>query len=150
MADDSEEWISARDAVKLLKPVTGGEYSAQMTICERANDGLIRSRALRYVADGDERDNVGLKQGFWRHRGHTGLEQNWNTGDFAFWSDRDTYCRAYGVEFLRADIMKMVPAPSAIAEQPTAQTANLPAKRFLLGTAVRSCGTNSEILSRSP
>jgi hypothetical protein len=44
MVDDSEDWITAREAVKLLKPVTGDEYSAQMTICARAYDKLISAR----------------------------------------------------------------------------------------------------------
>src|SRR5262245_14415489 len=121
MADDSEGWISAWEAVQLLKPVTGGEYSARMTIAERANDGLIRSRAARFVAGKNkEQDDVELLRPFWRHRGGDALKQNWRTGDFEMWSDRDTHCRAYGVQFSRQDIMKMVPASSA-AKQPDAQ-----------------------------
>src|SRR5262245_61777305 len=127
MADD--DWISAREAVELLKPVMGGEYSAQMTICERANDGLIRSRAARLVLRDKVRDDVELLRPFWRHRGGNALKQNWITGDFELkqnwitgdfemWSDRDTHCRAYGVQFSREDIMKMVPASSSAAKQP--------------------------------
>jgi hypothetical protein len=34
MADDSEEWISARDAVKLLKPVTGLGFRKAIIVLE--------------------------------------------------------------------------------------------------------------------
>jgi predicted nucleotide-binding protein len=116
MADDSQYWISAWEAVQLLKPVTGGEYSAQQTIAERANDGLIRSRAARFVAGKNkEQDNVELLRPFWRHRGGNALKQNWRTGDFEMWADANTHCRAYGVQFSREDIMKMVSA-SLLAE----------------------------------
>jgi predicted nucleotide-binding protein len=118
MAEDSEDWVSAWEAVQLLKPVMGSEWSAQRTICERAHDGLIQSRAARFVeGKNKERDHVELLRPFWRHRGGNALKQNWRTGDFEMWSDRDTHCRAYGVEFLRADIEKIIPPASSAALQ---------------------------------
>jgi predicted nucleotide-binding protein len=133
MADDSDDWITAREAVKLLKPVTGGEYSAQKTICERANDGLIRSRAARFVAGKNkEQDDVELLRPFWRHRGGDALKQNWRTGDFEMWADRDTHCRAYGVQFFREDIMKIVPA-SLAAEQPDVQASKPRGEKIFIG-----------------
>jgi hypothetical protein len=58
--DDSEVWEGAWKAVQLLKPVTGGEYSAQMTICERANDGLIRSIGEKFICQGKVEHDVEL------------------------------------------------------------------------------------------
>jgi hypothetical protein len=136
MADDNEKWISARDAVKLLKPVTGGEYSAQMTICERANDGLIRSRAGRFIYDTQRKDDFELPEWFWWARGGAALTANWNTGYFETTHHRFRYdsvnCRAYDVQFLRADIMKMVLASSAV-EQPNAQTTKPPGEKIFVG-----------------
>src|SRR5262249_47154022 len=95
------------------------------------NDGLIRSRAARFVeGETKDRDNVELLRPFWRHRGGTGLKQNWRTGDFEMWSDQYTHCRAYGVQFLREDIMKMVPASSA------AQQSDAPPQSSARGTKI--------------
>jgi hypothetical protein len=80
--DDSEVWEGAWKAVQLLKPVTGGEYSAQMTICERANDGLIRSIAEKFICQGKVEHDVELPAWFWWARGNANLKQNWNIGDF--------------------------------------------------------------------
>jgi predicted nucleotide-binding protein len=117
MADDIEAWVSAWEAVKLLKPVMGGEYSAQMTICERAHDKLISARAALLVVEDhnwrpvkiSERNDVEVPANFWWARGNQALKQNWSTGDFETWIGEEVQHRAYGVKFLRSDIMSMVP-----------------------------------------
>jgi len=122
MADD--DWISAREAVKLLKPVMGGEYSAQMTICERANAELISARAGRLVVEDytgrsvkiSKRDDVEVPPKFWWARGHQALKQNWSTGDFETSIGKDVQFRAYGVTFLRSDIMRMLPSGALVQE----------------------------------
>jgi hypothetical protein len=42
--ESKEEWVTAAEAVALLKPAFS-TYEAQMTICKRAHTGLIRARA---------------------------------------------------------------------------------------------------------
>jgi hypothetical protein len=128
MADDSEDWITAREAVKLLKPVTGDEYSAQMTICARAYDKLISARAVRLVVEDHnwrpvkmkEVNDVEVPPKFWWARGHEALTQNWSTGDFETWIDKRAHYKGYGVKFLRADIMSMVSPDLADTSDPIA------------------------------
>ena len=118
MADDSEDWITAREAVKLLKPVMGSEYEAQMAICERAHDKLISARAARLIVEDHSRkhsttkehDDVEVPRDFWWARGAQLLKQNWSTGDFETWINKEVQLRAYGVKFLRSSIMSMVPS----------------------------------------
>jgi hypothetical protein len=48
----AHEWVTAAEAVRLLKPVFGNSaYMAQKTICKRAHNGLIRARAERLTAN---------------------------------------------------------------------------------------------------
>jgi hypothetical protein len=117
MGGDSEEWITALAAVTLLKPVTG---SARMVIAARANDGMIRCRAVRLIRGPQTQDDVEVPSQFWWARGHTALVQNWGTGDFETWIDNREHWKAYGVRFLRSHIESMIPdtpinaAPSAV------------------------------------
>jgi hypothetical protein len=112
--ESKEEWITAAEAVRLLKPVFNGEYMAQMTICKRAHSGLVRSRAEQFMMDEAVRNNFEIPKGFWWAEGNSTLTQNWTTGDFDTWIDRgEVHLRAFGVSFLRADIEKMIPASKA-------------------------------------
>ena len=43
-AEHKDEWITAAEAVRLLKPIFESGYSAKMTICSRAHAGLIRAQ----------------------------------------------------------------------------------------------------------
>jgi predicted nucleotide-binding protein len=96
----------------------GDEYSAQMTICERAHDELISARAVRLVVENHnwrpvkitELNDVEVPPDFWWARGNQALKQNWSTGDFETWIGQTVQYRAYGVKFLRSDIMNMVPS----------------------------------------
>ena len=59
--ESKEEWVSAAEAIQLLKPVVKAAYVAQKTICARAHNGLIRSRAERFMVDNrvaDGHENV--------------------------------------------------------------------------------------------
>jgi hypothetical protein len=40
--ESKEEWITAVEAARLLKPVFNSEYMVRMTICKRAHSGMIR------------------------------------------------------------------------------------------------------------
>jgi TIR domain len=111
-----EEWITAADALRLLKPVFG-EYTAQLTICKRAYAGLIRARAEHYMINNQEAGAREVPKGFWWDEGHSELEQNWTSGDFTTYTNRgNTRHRAFGVSFSRADIEKLIPTePEGVA-----------------------------------
>jgi hypothetical protein len=105
-----EEWITAAEALRRLKPVFGSEYAAIRTICQRANAGLVRAHAERYLIDDQEAGAREVPQEFWWAEGHSALEQNWTSGDFTTYTNRgNTRHRAFGVSFSRADIEKLIP-----------------------------------------
>jgi hypothetical protein len=112
--ESKEEWISAAEAVKLLKPVFNSAFTAQMTICNRAHSGLIRAQAERFIAGKEESSDFEIPKGFWWAKGHEALHQNWPIGDFDTWvNSGNLHLQAFGVSFLRADIEKMIPPESA-------------------------------------
>jgi hypothetical protein len=61
-------------------------------------------------------DNADVPREFWWARGQPALTQNWQTGDFSTWFEQHDYWRAFGVQFLRSDIERMIPPPSAVPE----------------------------------
>lgn len=106
----ADEWLSTRDSLEWL------EYSmisgaATRTISKRCHDGLVHSRAVRFIKHRDVLDDVELPPEFWWAKGEAALTQNWEAGDFETWIDERYHWRAYGVEFLRADIEKIAPRP---------------------------------------
>jgi hypothetical protein len=115
-------WISAAEAVELLKPIMK-PYTAQMTICTRAHSGLIRAHAERYMIDSKVADNREVPKDFWWAEGQAALEQNWSIGDFETWIDHRIHLRAFGVSFLRADIEKMIPVANTETPAATVITA---------------------------
>jgi TIR domain len=117
-AERKEQWITAAEAVRLLKPVFNSEYEARITICRRAYAGLIRARAEHFMVGDDRSDGVrAVPKEFWWAEGQSALQQNWTTGDFETWIKKTTRLRAFGVSFLRADIEKLMLASSR-TEQP--------------------------------
>jgi hypothetical protein len=131
-AEKSQKWISAAEAVQLLKSALKGTYSAQMRICAHAHAGLILARADHFKTDKKSEDHFDIPKEFWRAEGHEALKQNWEAGDFETWIDRTLHLCAFGVSFLRADVEKLIPAgsaqpvpapplllPSAVVRQPT-------------------------------
>ncbi len=106
----SEEWITAVEAVRLLKSVFNSEYTVRMTICQRAHAALIHARAEQFMIDDRSAGEREVPKDFWWAEGHEALKQNWITGDFETWLKHKTRLRAFGVSFLRADIEKMIPA----------------------------------------
>lgn len=56
--EPSENWITAAEALQLLAPIFGGQYSARLAICKRAHNGLVRARASRFVYADKAADNV--------------------------------------------------------------------------------------------
>jgi hypothetical protein len=84
MANENDAWINAATAIMLLSPIMNAT-TAGMTIAARANDGVIRSRACRFVRGAKVQDEIELPSQFWWARGHAALKQNWKTGDFETW-----------------------------------------------------------------
>src|SRR5207248_11145398 len=95
------QWISAARAHRMVASVlTSG---AHQTICSRAFDGLIRTRARRVIVGKQMSDDCPIPQVFWWACGEAALTQNWATGDFTTWIEQ-TQWRVYGVEFALEDI----------------------------------------------
>jgi predicted nucleotide-binding protein len=145
VTDDSKDWINAREALRLLKPVAGGEYSAQMTICARAKDGLIRSRSARCIlyTRSVRRSEVVVSQTpfgdfeipaeWWWAACKNPARSNWSVGDLELGAEDGTTSKAYAVQFLRADIMKMVPASSNAPQEHEVQTAKPRSEKIFIG-----------------
>lgn len=108
-----DQWIGAEQAVELLTPPSKSTYITQKTICARAHNGLIRSRAEQLQADQAILKTHTVPAEFWWAEGEAALKQNWRTGDFDTWIDQEVHLRAFGVKFLRADIEKLIPPGSA-------------------------------------
>lgn len=126
--EQMEEWLRASATLDLLKQ-TMNRAEAIRTICSRANDGLARARAERFIrehrSDSHSADNVEIPKEFWWAHGEAALDQNWSTGDFETWIDQTIHLRAYGVSFLRSDIEKMVPQNAIPSHPPPpAQSSN--------------------------
>lgn len=114
--ESNEEWVTPKRALELLQ-FTLGYGAATEAICTRAHDGVVRTRALRYIEANKGADNVDIPAKFWWARGKAALTQNWNTGDFETWIDQRVHLRAYGVQFLRADIERMIPDDDSAARR---------------------------------
>jgi len=61
--EDKEEWITAAGALALLKDTMPS--GANFAICARANDGMIRARAERFMRDKQISDDVEVPAEFW-------------------------------------------------------------------------------------
>lgn len=77
----AEQWISAAEALSLVSTTTNNRLQ-QLALCDRANAGLIKSRARLLVVDDAKRENVDIPPRFWWAVGHEALEQDWSIGDF--------------------------------------------------------------------
>jgi hypothetical protein len=119
MITSKEDWIQAAEAAQLLKPVFNSAYMAQMTICKRAHNGLIRARAERFIAGKKESSDFEIPKGFWWAEGNKALHQNWPIGDFDTWVEMgNLHLQAFGVSFFRTDIEKMIPADILAPSEP--------------------------------
>lgn len=117
----AEEWISAADAVRLLRSSLTSDRAAEIAICQRAHSGLVRSRATYLLEDGKKFENHEIPQEFWWAEGEYALTQNWAIGDFDTWIDHTYHWKAFGVLFLRSDIDLMTPR-SVLTAAPSSQS----------------------------
>lgn len=119
---EQDEWIKAAEAIETLKPVLAA-YSARIRICERAHAGLIRARAEQFHQGHRVLHGHDIPKEFWWAEGHEALEQDWVVGDFSTWIQRGSVqLKAFGVNFARSDIEKLV--PPANYKKPKATTRN--------------------------
>ena len=91
----AEEWISAADAVRLLRSSLTSDRAAEIAICQRAHSGLVRSRATYLLEDGKKFENHEIPQEFWWAEGEYALTQNWAIGDFDTWIDHTYHWKAF-------------------------------------------------------
>ena len=113
-----EEWIRAWEAyekVQALIPLRAAE-----AICERAHDGLIAARAERLILGEKVIEPANVPKDFWWARGGAAMDAKWAVGDFETWIEGRIHCRAYSVEFARADIERMLPRSARAIEGATA------------------------------
>jgi hypothetical protein len=137
-----DEWINANQAFELVRK--SNPHSAATTICARAHDGLIATKA-RLIRFGDHRrEDAEVPSEFWWARGEAALTQNWQSGDFETWIDQNLHCRAYGVLFLRQDIVALVPEGTLSLTKSTEQP------RGNFASAARCVGELVKQLSCTP
>jgi Predicted nucleotide-binding protein containing TIR-like domain len=105
---EQEEWISFRHALALF----GVNYlTGSSTIFKRANAGMIKARAERFIRDGQAVDHEDVPAEFWWVEGLNARVQNWEAGDFETIDRGDTHLQAFGVTFRRSDIERAMPSP---------------------------------------
>lgn len=107
-------WIKAPLA---LQYVAGNQdvgshdaYRARPPICERAQSGLIASRAEVLKWGRREEINCRIPEKFWWAGSHEALSQDWRSGDFSTWIDSATEVKAFGVSFDYLAISELVSA----------------------------------------
>jgi hypothetical protein len=105
------QWITAANALSIVAQ-QAGRYEAQLALCTRAHLGLVKTRATAFTIDGERRDPSAIPSGFWWAKGHEALEQNWPTGDFSTWINKQHECRAFGVAFDLEGVLSLVPVES--------------------------------------
>ncbi len=103
-----DEWISADEAHQIVARAVGVLGAAE-AICTRAHHELVSAKALRLIWHRETRDDCAVPKEFWWAKGKAALEQDWTTGDFSTWLDQTYELRAFGVQFRKSDIMKMIP-----------------------------------------
>jgi hypothetical protein len=112
-----EEWISAVEALKRVLAASD-RYSATRAICARAYAGLIKTKATRFVDNGEVFDDFEIPTNFWWARGEAALTQDWRAGDFQTWIGRKHHLEAFGVAFSRNGIETLVAPAMAILGAP--------------------------------
>jgi predicted nucleotide-binding protein len=158
MSDD-EEWISASDTLLLVSPQL--RRSATSTICTRAHAGLIRARAAHITLNDRPTNDTEIPKLFWWAKGEAALDQNWRSGDFGTWIDHTDHIQAFGVEFLRSDIEKLMPKSIIEEKMPKTSVVTYSNKIFIVhgrdegpreavSNVLRSLGLEPIILNQLP
>lgn len=157
--NDGEGWISASDALDLVRPWL--RHSAASTICTRAYAGLIRTRAAHITFNDAPTNKTEILKTFWWAKGEAALDQNWRSGDFGTWIDHTDHIQAFGVEFLKSDIEKLVPKSTIEEKSPKATAVTYSNKIFIVhgrdegpreavSNVLKSLGLSPIILNQLP
>lgn len=133
-----EDWIPASEAYAKVRALV--PYRAAEAICERAHDGLIAARAERLILGDKVIESANVPTGFWWARGPAALDAEWAVGDFETWIDDRIHCRAYGVEFARADIERMLPRSARAINGARATDGNFESARRCLSELTNAIG----------
>lgn len=105
MEKPAEQWIPAAQARQLV----GDSLDDCVAICTRAHAGLIKTRADLLIVEGKKFERAVFPSEFWWAKGHAALEQNWVTGDFSTYIDREALWQAFGVHFALDGLLQMLP-----------------------------------------
>ncbi len=106
MGEQAEQWIPAAQARDLLSSQLS---NVAVAICTRAHAGLINARAKLLVVDGNNIGAVRIPDVFWWAHGHSALDQDWATGDFASSINQRVHMQAFGVSFGLDGLLELLP-----------------------------------------
>lgn len=108
MTEDT--WMTAWEAVQRLAPHL--RMNVTVTICKRANAGLIPARARLIMVDDQAIDSNEIPKEFWWAEGQAALTQNWPVGDFSTYlrGRGERKMKVFGVQFAKDSIEEMLPA----------------------------------------
>lgn len=67
-----DEWLSAAETMRRVEAIMG-PFTAPVAIATRALDGLIRTKAERFIKGDQTSDDVELPTKFWWASGHAAL-----------------------------------------------------------------------------
>ncbi len=96
----AEQWIEAAKALE----ISGDRIS----LCTRLHAGLIAARARSITIEGKTTHGATVPASFWWAKGHDALEQDWASGDFSTWIDREKQIFVFGVTFALSAVLEMV------------------------------------------
>lgn len=97
----AEHWIEAAQALEIC----GDRFS----LCTRLHAGLIAARARSIKVEGQTAHDATVPASFWWAKGHEALEQDWASGDFSTWIDREKQVFVFGATFALSAVLEMVP-----------------------------------------
>lgn len=97
----AEHWIEAAQALE----ISGDRIS----LCTRLHAGLIAARARTITVEGQTAHGATVPASFWWAKGHEALEQDWASGDFSTWIDREKQVFVFGVTFALSAVLEMMP-----------------------------------------
>lgn len=97
----AEHWIEAAQALEIC--------GDRISLCTRLHAGLIAARARSITIEGQTAHGATVPASFWWAKGHEALEQDWASGDFSTWIDREKQVFAFGVTFALSAVLEMMP-----------------------------------------
>lgn len=104
----ASQWINAATA-RLIVADGGSLSNAERSICVRAHNGLLNTRAKRFHFGDQKKEDCFLPGDFWWAEGELALDQDWEAGDFSTWLEQKAELRAFGVEFELVGILALLP-----------------------------------------